>query len=506
VRGSRWTPATGLTTNAASNDKILSMTRYSLLISISLLLLSCTGVNSSKVPTSRLIDAQIRKGDFTEATSLIRVRLMCDTLSDNERWNLNFKIERMDRIRYDFRAKDTAVINYIRKYYPEVTKEEIDSWDKSNALEHMTIDGEKCYFRSAGRNLFRIDSTAGKHFINPDAGANGDTLARLLARHIPELVKVQEASRSPYIKPVTMTIKYTLTVNPGEVPDGEMVRVWLPYPRSDIKSQSGIKLISTSQPDYIISPDKYLHKSLYMEKRAVKDSAVIFSFELEYTAYSQYFKFTAGDIRPYDTNDSIYKRYTSEVAPHIVFSNKIKEITAKIVGNETNPYKKVKLIYEWIDSNFPWASAREYSTIENIPEYVLANRHGDCGQVSLLFITMARCAGVPAKWQSGWMMHPGNVNLHDWAEVYYEGYGWVPVDQSFGRVKSAMGNDEAYYFYTKGLDAYRMIVNQDISAPLYPAKIYPRSETVDFQRGEVEWRGGNLYFNKWDYNMAVVYR
>jgi hypothetical protein len=23
---------------------------------------------------------------------------------------------------------------------------------------------------------------------------------------------------------------------------------------------------------------------------------------------------------------------------------------------------------------------------------------------------------------------------------------------------------------------------------------------VDSQRGEVEWRGGNLYFDKWDYH------
>ena len=35
------------------------------------------------------------------------------------------------------------------------------------------------------------------------------------------------------------------------------------------------------------------------------------------------------------------------------------------------------------------------STIENIPEYVLDNRHGDCGQVSLLFITLCRISGIP---------------------------------------------------------------------------------------------------------------
>jgi transglutaminase-like putative cysteine protease len=154
---------------------------------------------------------------------------------------------------------------------------------------------------------------------------------------------------------------------------------------------------------------------------------------------------------------------------------------------------------------FPWASAREYSTIPNIPEYVLANRHGDCGQVALLFITMARAAGIPAKWQSGWMMHPGNKSLHDWAEAYFEGIGWVPVDQSFGRVKSSKGDDDSYFFFTKGMDAYRLIVNDDISQEFFPAKIHHRSETVDFQRGEVEWRGENLYFGRWRYNMDIEY-
>ena len=130
---------------------------------------------------------------------------------------------------------------------------------------------------------------------------------------------------------------------------------------------------------------------------------------------------------------------------------------------------------------------------------------------------MARYAGIPAKWQSGWMLHPDEVNLHDWAEAYFEGIGWVPVDVSFGLVydaeslskggvEAAVANDDVYHFFTRGLDAFRYIVNDDFSADFYPAKIHPRSETVDFQRGEVEWRGENLYFGRWKYNMEVEYK
>ena len=101
------------------------------------------------------------------------------------------------------------------------------------------------------------------------------------------------------------------------------------------------------------------------------------------------------------------------------------------------------------------------------------------------------------------MLHPNNKNLHDWGEVYFEGIGWVPVDQSFGL--NDVEDEDTKWFFLGGNDAYHFIVNDDYSKPLFPAKIYPRSETVDFQRGEVEWQGGNLYFNKWDYFIDVEY-
>ena len=118
-------------------------------------------------------------------------------------------------------------------------------------------------------------------------------------------------------------------------------------------------------------------------------------------------------------------------------------------------------------------------------------------------MTLARYNGIPVKWQSGLMLHPNNNNLHDWGEMYFEGYGWVPVDQSFGLTNSE--DEDVEWFFFGGIDAFHFIVNDDYSQPLFPAKIFPRSETVDFQRGEVEWRGGNLYFDKWDYFMEVDY-
>jgi len=134
---------------------------------------------------------------------------------------------------------------------------------------------------------------------------------------------------------------------------------------------------------------------------------------------------------------------------------------------------------------------------------VLNNRHGDCGMKTLLFMSMARYAGIPCKWQSGWMLHPGELNLHDWCEVYYEGIGWVPLDQSFGLQNSE--NQQLKYFYISGIDEYRLIINDDFSSEFEPEKQFFRSEPIDFQRGELEWKGGNIYFNRWNYHVDITY-
>ena len=128
----------------------------------------------------------------------------------------------------------------------------------------------------------------------------------------------------------------------------------------------------------------------------------------------------------------------------------------------------------------------------------------------MLFITMCRYNGIPARWQTGWNLTPGGVNLHDWSEIYLEPYGWVPVDadmgvwshkwaENLGDVKAQILKD----FYFGNIDHWRLIANGDFGRDFTPKKISFRSDTVDFQRGEVECDGQNLYYDKWDYNLKV---
>lgn len=405
------------------------------------------------------------------------------------------------RLLCDFTKSRSDVEAYIKKYIPDVTDAQMDAWEKSGALETRVIDGRKLYFHNAAPNLFRIDRACAAIKAQHDGASDDNSAVR--SKNVRQIMR--EAPKSPHRfgDAKRIKVRYTITVQPDAVPDGEVVRCWMPLPRTDIARQQNVRLLSASEMDYDISPTDYAHSTFYADKRAEKGKPTVFWEEFEYTSYGEWHDLRPEDIRPYDTSSELYRRYTSERDAHIVFTPRLRQLADSLTRGIDNPLLKARSIFRWIDSNFPWASAREYSTIENIPEYVLANRHGDCGQVSLLFITLCRICGIPAHFQSGFMLHPGEENLHDWSEVYFEGVGWVPVDMSFGTPGYA-ANDKERLFYMGGIDSWRMVVNDDFGGELYPHKRFPRSETVDFQRGEVEWRGGNLYFDKWSWHLEVL--
>ncbi len=406
------------------------------------------------------------------------------------------------RISLDFNKSREDIINWIQEHNNFTPTEfQLNEWEKSGALEFRIIDGEKRYFRNAAPNIFRVDAKSRELIKETVKSAESGTKV-ILDTHLDEFSPTETVGK--YILPkVTTHVKYTLTIPQNEIEEGELVKAWLPFPREDIDRQNNVEFIKASHADYILSHDKTNHTSIYMQQIAKKGEPISFSVEFAFTSHGEWYNLLQLTPKPYDKESELYKEYTKEKLPHIRFSEKIKNLTDSITRDNETPVENLQSIYNYITSNYPWASALEYSTISNIPEYVIENNKGDCGQVALLLINMLRYKGIPARWQSGWMTHPGEVNLHDWAEVYFEGIGWIPIDVSFSRGEP-LKNELGRKFFMSGIDSYRLYINNDFSGDFYPAKKYPRSETVDFQRGEVETKSENLYFDKWDYRMEII--
>lgn len=401
------------------------------------------------------------------------------------------------RIESDFRMTVPQAAEIIREQHPDATDEKIEQFIAKRYLETMEIDGERRVFRKGPRNL---------NLLNPEYNGNWQLRgADASDRRISYVDSVLSWYRGTNPEGIAhqVTYRFSIDVPYHEAIAGDTLRVWMPYPLNS-ERQSDIRLISASHGTYVISePSQSVHRTIYFEAPSPKEGETAhFEYTASFINKGQYFspeKILSG-IKPYDTGSELYKRYTATERPHIV---KMDSLAHAIVGDETNPYRQSELVYDYIIERYPWAGAREYSTIDCIPTYVMREGHGDCGQVSLMYISLMRTLGVPARWESGWMLHPGELNLHDWAEVYFEGVGWVPVDVSFGRYTSS-SDHEITYFYSKGIDAHRMAANKGVCGDFYPRKRFVRSETVDSQTGEVETSRGNLFYNAWEQHMQII--
>lgn len=446
------------------------------------------------------IDEAFSNGEFTRAEELINQEIKSSHGDSLLVSNLQYKKELMDRLRIEFSLSKENVRQQLAKYYSVVTDSMLIAWEQSGNLEMRVLDGEKKYFNRAVGNLFRINKQAKAVKDSVDGRRTGG-VERFKLRYLSTFFCDEKELDPGCFDERVLTIDYAIVLKANAVPDGEKVSCWMPFPRLNSERLKKIELLSVSEPNYVLAPEEILQRSIYMEKKAIKDSVTVFRISYRIAVSGQWCNANAGDIKSYDTESDLYQEYTKECLPHIVFSDSVKNLARRIVGNETNPVEQVRLLYYWFDKNIPWAGALEYSVMECIPEYVLKNRRGDCGMQTFLFLSMARSLGIPCKWQSGWYLLPEEKNLHDWCEVYYNGIGWVPVDVSFKLIDSP--SKKIREFYMNGLDSYRLIINDDIGQTFYPVKKYPRSEPYDFQRGELEWNGGNLYFDKWTYHLNV---
>ncbi len=106
---------------------------------------------------------------------------------------------------------------------------------------------------------------------------------------------------------------------------------------------------------------------------------------------------------------------------------------------------------------------------------------------ALTFITLCRCAGIPAQWQAGLYARPGDIGNHDWAKFYIAPYGWLYCDASFGGSAYRAGNKERWDFYFGNLEPWRMVCNRAFQQEFDPPRRFLRADPYDSQSGEVEY-------------------
>ena len=449
------------------------------------------------------VDQLIQSGEYRQAE-----QLLVDSIADSDGPVVEpeaIQLEILRRTRLDFSLTEEDLLEQLRQSIDDVSREDLKRWRASGELLNRVIDGEIRYFRRSGSNLFLISEEARNRRNERKLAQDKARAARKfdLTGHIAELVKLGEQSESAEIFPLFHRVRYELAVKDyhPRLKEGALVRAWLPFPQ-EYRQQRDVQLVSAKPTPAHVAPNGTPQRTIYFEQTITDASQPpVFSAEFTFLTSAYYPHLDPEQVKPYNTSSELYQNYTRERAPHIVFTPSVKELAVEIVGDEQNPLEKARRVFRWVSKNVPWCGEMEYCIIPNLSEKGLSARRGDCGVQGMVFVTLCRAAGVPARWQSGWETKPNNWNMHDWSEIYIEPWGWLPADASYGVRKHE--DPRVQDFYCGHMDPYRLIVNLDYAQPLDPPKTSFRSEPNDFQRGEIEIDGHNLYFDEWTWSFDV---
>ncbi len=413
------------------------------------------------------------------------------------------ELDRLARIRRDFRLTKEDLYSLLQQTLTGLTEGEFEGWIQDGRLDSRQIDGKLCFFTLAVSNLlFRHPELNPRRAQPLDETERDQTLLTLAAA----IKSAARAGRNPYVLPRKFRVTMRVTAGAGAAPDGATLRAWLPIPRG-YPFQYGFTVTSTSSPVRMAGGEDSPIRSVYFEQPAQANRPTEFALEYEFTTRGVHFDLKPGDVEFHDRLDETTRPFLRE-APHARFTPQIKALSANIAGPDPNPLVQARKLFHWLAGRLQYSYAPEYSTIPNLSEDCLTKGYGDCGQQALLFITLCRCRGIPARWQSGWNLFPKRTAPHDWAEIHIPPYGWIPVDPCLGNhavryagTLTAEERNTLLDFYFGGLDQYRMAANSDHNQPLVPPKQSPRSDEVDFQRGELEHSGGNIYFDQFTYSL-----
>lgn len=431
-------------------------------------------------------------GDFNSALAAIDARLQRN-IPGFLRSRLELERALLPRIFGEYPYDREKALTIMRGLIPDFTEAEFDALERDNQIDFLYVGGEKRYFVRFHRTLLKV---------NPDiarrAGAPLSPNSPLLDEAIREMKERGGLT-------LRMRIRATLKIKDEAFAPGETYRVHLPLPALSAQTDKA-ELVSASPVPKAVSSESHPQRTVFFEETLKENKP--FVIEYEYPSAMRYVDLS----KPHVSGQPVYPRCPApgpedvgELLPHIAFTPYLRKLTAEILGGETDALKKARLIYDFVTTRVTYSFMRGYATLERHGEFAAVNLRGDCGLQALLFITLCRIAGIPARWQSGLCAEPDSVGSHDWAQFYLEPWGWLFADCSYGGAAWRKGNTERWNFYFGNLDPYRMAANGAYQAEFDPPKDYLRDDPYDNQTGECETDSRGLYGRETDTEYEMVF-
>lgn len=432
-------------------------------------------------------------GYFEEAIRLIDSRLAAEDLSDALRGSLILQRKICTLLPGEFPYSREEALSIIREKIQDFTAQELDRYLTERRIRWIFVNGQmrifNRFFSSLCKTAPGFAGRAGIVMPGVESAVGGSQANSRLELAMKKMKA--EGSMSNRIR-----IRATVRLKQEHFTPGMFLRAHLPVP-AQCQQQSDIRIEKLIPENGILSPADAPQRTVCWEGRWQENP----EFTVEYS-----YLHTARYTDAYDASGipGSYDFDLQEQPPHIVFTPYIRALCRELTRGITDPLKKARAFYDFITVNMGYTYMPSYVVLENIPEECARNYNGDCGVFALLFVTLCRCAGIPAQWQSGLTAEPDFIGGHDWIRFYAEPFGWIFADPSYGTGAVRAGSEERRRFYFGNLDAYRMVANSAFQTNFTVPKEQWRADPYDNQLGEIESDSRGFDFDDYERTKQIL--
>lgn len=397
------------------------------------------------------------------------IRLIDQRLASHTQPLLTPRLEaerlRLTRLPGNYPYTRTEALDMIRAEWPQCTEEQFDALVDHGRIDWRMIDGElRCQERFLESLRIYPREAPGLIQEPQDHSARDAVLAKMEAEGA-----------------LTARITLRATIRSLVPVAGQEVEAWLPIPAA-CPQQSQIQILDHT-PGGIAAPECAPQRTMWWRTQGVDT----FSVTYRYLIHAQYTDPMALPLDPVQPTFDL-----EEQAPHIVFTPYLRALAKEICRGCSTPAEKARAIYDYVTGQVDYRYQPAYLQLDCIADQCAKTLRGDCGVFALLFITLCRISGIPARWQSGLAVRPDSVGPHDWAMFYLAPHGWLWADCSFGSSARRNGETERRRHYFGSLDPWRMVANSAFQAPLTPPMQDWRQDPYDNQVGELMVGGRGL--------------
>jgi hypothetical protein len=433
-------------------------------------------------------------GDFAGADRVIQRHLNSPNTPRALKNCLTVQREMMARLPADYPLTRNEAIALARSAAPDFMAAEFDALVDAGRIDWIYIQGVPHYFNRFFDSLCKTDASYAARAGISRLGAGGSSTAGENGE--PRLDRAARLLRKNGRMSARIRCRASLRLKDELFQKGELVRAYLPLPCA-CGAQSDIRIERIVPEPAHISAEDAPQRVVFWEERMEENHT--FSVEFSYVRTAKYTDLSRpeyGAERP--------DFFLEEQPPHILFTPYLRTLTAELTEGTKEPLEKARRLYDFVTQNVQYSYVRAYFGLENIAENCARNLVGDCGIMALLFITLCRCVGVPARWESGWKAEPGFCGAHDWAQFYAAPYGWLYADPSFGAGAVREGNEARRRFYFGNLDFYRMAANTAFQADFDVPMDHWRADPYDNQVGEMELKDRGLRYGEFEREKEVL--